>query len=853
MNEVVAGSQPVDLTNCDREPIHIPGAIQPFGFLVTVGADWIIQRAANTEPFVGIEPLGLLGRPLAELFLPHALRSLRARVQHLRGEDAVERIFSLRLMEGGRTFDVALHFSGRAIVIECEPARGDEIEVSSLVRSMVTRIQTADTIQTILREGARQVRMLTGFDRVMVYRFAASGSGEVVAEALEPGVDSFLGLNFPATDIPKQARALYVRNIFRIIADVDDASCPIEPIEAGDPLDLSLALFRAVSPIHIEYLKNMGVRASLSISIVIDGKLWGLFACHHYSPRLPSFAERSAAELFGQMFSLLVESRLRAEITAYEDKARRVADRLMAAAAKDSDRLHDAQWMGDLVLDAIPADGVGVMVDDKVSLTGLTPDERQFRDLLMALNRRDPGQILTTDRIIDIHPEAEAYASRAAGLLAVPISRRPRDYVVLFRAERLRSVRWAGDHEKEVEYGPNGPRLTPRKSFEEWSELVRGEARPFEEAEIRVAEALRSTLLEVVLRLTEQASEERRRATEQQNLLISELNHRVRNILALIRALMGQTSREAEDVGSFVATLDSRIQSLARAHDQLTADQWGPARLEELISTEGRAYFDASRQAIRMTGPDVSITPDAFVVMALVVHELVTNAAKYGALSDSGTVDIGWSIEPDGDLLIDWREIGGPAVMPPKRRGFGTTVIENSIPHELGGEAKVAYKTAGFEGTFRLPARYVASSREREEGTVAKTVAPTSDTGRNLVAGRKVLLVEDSALIALDAEDSLREMGAADVVLAASNGVAAKALDTGEITLAVLDFNLGRENSLPTAERLQQAGIPFVFASGYGGDGTIPERFASVPTIVKPYGTAQIEQAFAELAAALGD
>lgn len=433
--------------------------------------------------------------------------------------------------------------------------------------------------------------------------------------------------------------------------------------------------------------------------------------------------------------------------------------------------------------------------------------------------------------------------------MAIPISRRPRDYVVLFRAEQLRAVRWAGNQEKDVEYGPNGPRLTPRKSFEEWSELVRGEALPFQDTEMRVAEALRSTLLEVVLRLTEQASEERRRFAEQQKLLISELNHRVRNILALIRALMGQTSREADDVGTFIATLDSRIQSLARAHDQLTADQWGPARLEDLITTEGRAYFEADRQSIRMTGPDVAITPDAFTVMALVIHELVTNAAKYGALSDSGTVHVDWKIEQDGSLTINWRESGGPAVQPPKRRGFGTTVIETSIPHELGGEAHTYYKMPGFEACFVLPARYIASSKEREHETVAVKMDVAG--GGDIIRGKKVLLVEDSALIALDAEDSLRELGAGDVVLAASNANAGRALDGSDIELAVLDFNLGRETSTPTAERLQEAGIPFIFASGYGGEGTIPERFAGVPMIVKPYGTRQMEQALAELAAQL--
>lgn len=835
----------VDLTNCDREPIHIPGAIQPFGFLLAVNADWVIERAANTKPHLDAEPAGLVGMPLGAIFLPDAIRLLKDRITLLRGEDSVERMFSIALAGDRDLFDIAVHFCGRSIVLECEPARGDEIEVSSIVRGMVSRLGVTEGVSAVLREGARQLRMLTGFDRVMVYRFDADGSGEVVAEALEPGVDSFLGLHFPASDIPQQARALYVRNFFRIIADVEDVPQPIEPVNAP-PLDLSMSLFRAVSPIHIEYLRNMGVRASLSVSIVVDGKFWGLFACHHYSPRLPSFAERSAAELFGQMFSLLLGNALRSEVAEYEDRARRVSDRLMAAAAQDSGRLNDAQWIGDLVLDAIPADGVGVFIEGSVSLTGLTPDSRDFEAIVSVLQGREVTQVFTTRRIAEILPDADGFAHKAAGLLAIPISRRPRDYVVLFRAEQLRAVRWAGNQAKNIEYGPNGPRLTPRKSFEEWSNLVRGEAKPFEEQERRVAEALRTSLLEVVLRLTEVASEERRRAGEQQKLLIAELNHRVRNILALIRALIGQTNREVGSVSDFVGTLDSRVQSLARAHDQLTAEQWGPGRLKDLIATEASAYLSGGANSIVCDGPDVAISPTAFTVMALVIHELTTNAAKYGALSDSGTVNVRWRIDPTGSLAIDWEESGGPAVMPPKRRGFGTTIIHQSIPHELGGEAEVDFRTAGMRAHFVLPGRHVAGVVEGDDGKNERKPSPESETP--MIAGRNILLLEDSALIALDAEDKLRDLGAREVTLAASNNAAAAALDSGMVELAMLDFNLGKENSLPTATRLMNEGIPFVFASGYGGDDTIPEQFADIPVILKPYASQQIAHAFAQLA-----
>jgi light-regulated signal transduction histidine kinase (bacteriophytochrome) len=190
---------------------------------------------------------------------------------------------------------------------------------------------------------------------------------------------------------------------------------------AGEALDQSLCVLRAVSPIHIEYLRNMGVKASMSISIIVEGRLWGLFACHHYEPRLPSFAQRSAAELFGQMFSMMLESRERREAAEYEASARNVADRLMAATAQDNDLLSDAQWMGEVILDTIPADGVGVYLNGALSLSGLTPNRSEFMSIVAMLNRLAASQVFTTDHIAGFLPEATSYANRAAGLCgAVP-------------------------------------------------------------------------------------------------------------------------------------------------------------------------------------------------------------------------------------------------------------------------------------------------------------------------------------------------------------------------------------------------------------------------------------------------
>jgi light-regulated signal transduction histidine kinase (bacteriophytochrome) len=500
--------------------------------------------------------------------------------------------------------------------------------------------------------------------------------------------------------------------------------------------------------------------------------------------------------------------------------------------AQDHDLLSNARWLGDVIFDTVPADGVGVYIDGDMTLSGLTPDKAAFSAIVSMLNRTAASQVYATDCLGGIMPEAAAYADRAAGLLAIPLSRRPRDYVVLFRAEQMRSVRWAGNQEKHIEYGPNGPRLTPRKSFEEWSELVKGRAVAFSPAELRVAEALRTALLEVVLRLSDSANEERQKAHEKQELLIAELNHRVRNILSLIRGLLSQTRDSARSVDEFISTLESRVQALARAHDQITAERWAPARLQDLIDVEAGAYLGERRDRVKQSGPNVLLTPSAFTVLALVIHELLTNAAKYGALSDGGTVSIDWHVDADGSLLMHWRESGGPAVVAPTRRGFGSTVIERSIPYDLDGKAEISYRLAGLEAQFCIPSAHIVSllpdvSSAEKTKTV---VAPTP----GLLKGLNVLLVEDNMIIAMDGEDALRDLGA-EVVTAGSVSRAREALSLQKIDFAVLDFNLGNETSLPIADLLAAQKIGFLFATGYGDGLDVPDRFGNVALIKKPY------------------
>ncbi|MDR9807332.1 HWE histidine kinase domain-containing protein [Rhizobium hidalgonense] len=833
--------EPVDLTNCDREPIHQLGAIQPFGFLLAISSDWIVTRAsANLAEFLGVEQADALGRPVSSVITPEALHTIRNKLTTLRGPDVVERIFDIALMPDQSRFDLAVHFNENQVILEGEPGQEVRPNAPSLsMRGMMSRLDQTETMEAFFREGARQARALTGFDRVMVYRFDEGGSGEVVAEAARSGIGSFLGLHYPASDIPVQARALYLRNLFRIIADIEAVPVPVLPQldEHGQPLDLSMSVLRSVSPIHIEYLKNMGVGASLSISIVVDGKLWGLFACHHYGPHLPSAQNRSTAELFGQMFASRLESRERRLALDYETKARRIADRLLTSVADNASLLDDPAWLIEALADVIPADGIGVWINGRLALAGIGPDETSFAALVRHLNRNAAGRIYAVDRLADTYPDL-AVADGVAGMLAIPISRSPRDYVVLFRQELVRTVRWGGDPHKPVEYGPNGPRLTPRKSFEAWSELVRGRSRPFTEAECHVAETIRVTLIEVVLRLTDEASMARQAANERQELLIAERNHRVRNILSLITGIIRQSQTTSVSVGDYIRQIEGRVQSLARAHDQITRDHWAPASLRQLLLAETAAYFGENAQRIQMHGEDVLLEPQAFSTAALVFHELMTNSAKYGSLSaaGSGTVQLGWHRDDEGNLHIGWREKDGPPVVEPIRHGFGSTIIRRSIPYDLGGKAEIRYVRDGLEADFNIPARYVVepTSEPPNSAPVGATERRTIADDHQPLSGLNVLLVENNLIIAMDGEDILRRLGG-KVTTAPSVAETMETLASQSFDLALLDVNLGDETSFGIADRLAAEGVPFVFATGYGEGIAQANSHSDAPVLQKPY------------------
>jgi len=845
-------SASTSLTSCDAEQIHLLGGIQPIGFLLSVSTDWQILRAsANVSHFLGVGPDEIIGIPVDRILAADLLHDIRGRLQTVAGTGIVERLFGQTLKVGGPLFDVAVHISGGETVLEFEPATSSRHAPLSVLRSMLARVEHQTNPQSIYREAARQIRALTGFDRVMVYRFSDDGTGEVVAESAASGLPSFLGLRYPASDIPVQARALYRRNYLRIIADVDAEPVPLLPaaVPGTDQLDLSMSGLRSVSPIHLEYLRNMGVRASMSISILQRGELWGLIACHHREPIGVDLEVRSTAELFGQMFSYLLESREREDEAVFERRTRVVHDQIAAAFAVPDGSLQNIPEFLTGMSDYIPSDGVGIYIDGQISLSGISPTREEFLQLVRFLNRTASGRVFATHCISEAFPAAADYPMRAAGILSIPISRMPRDYVVFFRREVAKTVTWAGEPTKPEMVGPNGVRLTPRKSFEAWRQLVQNQSENWRAREINAAEALRATLIELVLRITDSAQSRRAAAEQSQEILIAELNHRVRNILGLVRGLVSQSAAAATDIRHLVESLDHRVRSLARAHDILTSSDWKSNSLHALLRAEIETYGKFEGQVV-LHGPDVLLQPRAFTPITLVVHELVTNARKYGALSTlAGQITVTTSQDDLSNVVIAWCETGGPMVSSPTRRGFGSTILEQIIPFELNGSSSPRFLPEGYCLDLVLPASIAHCVLETKQassaGRAEQDVADERTTFTSLL--KTCLLVEDNLFIAIDAEDMLRSFGAEIIVVAKSVSEALAQLDRLQFTFALLDINLGAENSLPIARQLQSQGLPFAFGTGYSKGMALGEAYATVPVVAKPYHRTRMVAALTRL------
>ncbi len=701
----------VDLTNCDREPIHIPGSIQPHGVLIVLdpGSLKAIQVAGDTGRLLGLAPHELLEHVLEARIGPAALERLRAFGAQDMAKPRPLFAFETGVKYHGQPLEAFAHMSDGTLVVELEPCRSEpSANPAAIAQGMIMRVHGETELPGFFQAVASEVRAATGFDRVMVYQFQADESGAVIAEAKAEDLEPYLGLHYPASDIPRQARQLYLRNWTRLIPDVRYTPAPVTPALnplTGKPLDLTFSVLRSVSPIHLEYLGNMGVAASMSLSVVVEGKLWGLIACHHRKPHHLRQTLRSVCDLFAQMISLQLQERLATKAHSDRLRMKRIHAELVEAMVRENNLGEALIRHRPNLIDYIPADGAAVLCDGRVTRLGRTPTDEQLCELVGWLNVSLRDGMFMTDCLPEQYAPAQDYADVASGIIALSASRSPRDYVIWFRQEVLRTVTWAGNPAKPVETNDDGIRLSPRKSFAAWQETVRRRSVPWNE---RIAEAARDLLismLDVVVRHLEQVMCEREQARMQQNLLMAELDHRVKNTIATIQSLVRFSASGAPSLEDFTRSIQERLHAMARAHSMLTQSRWKGLDLQKVIEEQFEPFGGGDR--VKISGSKLMLKPKAALSASLALHELTTNAAKYGALSVAeGWVEVSWAEQTrEGKpwLVLQWTEHGGPVVAPPDRSGFGRVLLERSLAYDVDGHVDLDFRPEGLTCTALIP------------------------------------------------------------------------------------------------------------------------------------------------------
>lgn len=710
------GQQPdrvlgTELSACDREPIHVPGSIQPHGLMLIVdpATQCVVAGAGALEAVFGDAWLGASINALVwrDDVPPHG---------DVAPGPGGSRSAGVRQF-GDRRYDVTLHRTAGVEIVEFEEVARTPVSATDVLAwldSTATVFERTSDLVTLCQRAAAAYRALTGFDRVMIYRFLDDDAGRVIAEDSDPEIGSFLHHHFPATDIPRQARALYVRNRARAIPDVGYAPLAIRP-EAYRDTDLSDVAIRSVSPIHLQYLKNMGVGASASISIVKEGILWGLIACHHREPRLMPRDVR--------LIATTLASGLARQIRAKED-ARVYRDRLRLRTASDSllPQMNDArdtragiERVHEPLMTMMASDGIVFARDDVIDCYGHCPDHRDLRDLVRWLRARRLTDVFATESLGDHYPAAEDIADVASGLLAIPLAD-DGGMLIWLRAEQIEKVEWAGNpHKAAVD---SDTPLTPRASFDSWVQTVRGRAEAWTLEEIEAVHRLRRAIDDTersrrIRHLNDQLQRtlgDKDALLAQKDLLMKEVDHRVQNSLQLVSAFLSMQARAAGpgDVAASLNEAQSRLSAVALVHRRLYRDDQIESidlsrYLGELVD-DLRSSLGAEWAAHMHTDlSPVLIPTDRAVSVGLVLTELVINATKYAYGGAPGPIEIALGqhrrrfqlvVADQGKGVADGRTSTSG--------GFGSRMMD-AVVQRIDGDIDLADNGPGTRATLTAP------------------------------------------------------------------------------------------------------------------------------------------------------
>lgn len=652
------------LENCSREPIHIPGKIQDHGFLIALdGTFRITYCSENVIDFFGITAAELLNRPAGVLdsYLrrtepPNFLVQV---IKLAQSDQGFEPFNPYPLTINGLPFNLIISKSEQFYLLEFEPEFSDlkadlQRVVGRSLSEMLSDIQPA----SILKKSVTKIKEIIGYDRVMIYKFHADGHGEVVAEVKNDNLEPFLGLHYPATDIPKQARELYKKNLTRLIANVYTTPSPILTMLESDraPLDLTNSALRAVSPIHIQYLKNMGVASSFSISLVHEDELWGLIACHNYTPRFINYKERDAAKLIGQVLSSALSFRILEQDEQNSARFKVSTDVLTRQLIRENN-IASALFKYDCtLLDAVDATGVVMFFDNELHTKGDVPDKAFLNQLVSWLDENMEPDIYATQKLSEIYGDALKHKEIASGMLACRLSKELREYMIWFRPEVISTVNWAGNPDKAVEVtGSDLSNISPRKSFEVWSSDVYLTAVPWINEELQSVLKLKEEIRFAISRKATELrilNEKLKEAYDELDAFSYTISHDLKNPLSSIKSysqiLLRNTTLEpkAQHMVSRILSGAEKMQTMIQ--DVLSYSRAGQLQSEyKLVNMENLLNELKQELLVSYSDPSVEININGVediygeeTMVMQVFSNLIGNAVKYSQQASKPVVNI---------------------------------------------------------------------------------------------------------------------------------------------------------------------------------------------------------------------
>jgi len=648
---IVITAENVNLTNCAREQIHIPQSIQPHGAMIIIDPLTleIIQTSQNVEEFFGYSYNDILHTSLEEILGKSSLDKIRGCL-----EQDFSMINPIKIQIQEREMNLIVHQNQDFVFLEFEPIDGDYkndfLTFYNMTKKVVDEMQSSTDLQDLSEIIVKNIRRITGFDRVMVYRFDPDGSGNIIAEDKEEDLASFYGLRYPATDVPEPARRLYKLNYIRLIPTVDYQWVPLHNYALTDqPFDLSLCNLRSVSPIHVEYLKNMGVEASMSISLIKDNELWGLVACHHYQPKYLPYEVRAACEFLGKVMSLHLVAKAEQEDLSYQVKIKERLSQLFENLSQTVDVADGLQENLKSLQTIVDAGGVALCLGGNIILSGETPTLPDITNLINWLRVHHKSELLfQSDRLLEIYPPAQDFQTVASGILVLYLSRVENSYIIWFRPEVSQTVCWAGNPNKNVKLEEDGTlTLSPRQSFELWRQNVTGRSLPWLRCEIHEIMEFRNLLVDVLFKNSNELLElnsELKRSNDELDSFAYIASHDLKEPLRGIynysyilledyqNALDDDGNRRLETLMSLAKRMEKLIDSLLHysriGRKELSSET---INLDTLICESIQPVLEVSQQEVidlRIPAPLPLCVGDITLIEEIFMN-LISNGLKY--------------------------------------------------------------------------------------------------------------------------------------------------------------------------------------------------------------------------------